>query len=403
MGNLSILFVNDEADDGLSPQNIQKIIPADWTSHTANTGQDALSSIPESNYDVIIAKSTLPDVNGANLLEQANELSPKSIRFLLVDREIDRAMIRKSWSYIHQYISWPCPPEALVSVLQDSLKLRSILQDDNLRSRMTAIGALPSPPELHTKIMAELDDDNSSAKKIAELISQDVSISARILATANSAFFGLKRRVDDVGQAINALGIDLVESLVFAAGVYEGFDASAVNGYSINSIHDRGVAVGAKARLLAHVFGMNNILSNDAMLAGTLHNVGKLVMLSYFRDEFQQAIDLSKKDSIPLYEAQQKIVGATDCAIGAYLLSLWGLHDSIIQAVAWHYTPSIATAPAMTPLTAVHLAYALDHDERKRVIKNQGTAIDLSYLSTLGLDKQLDGIRGVCTGAVATA
>jgi len=94
-------------------------------------------------------------------------------------------------------------------------------------------------------------------------------------------------------------------------------------------------------------------------------------------------------------------MGVNDAMLGASLLALWGLPDSIVEAVGLHYTPSLAPNPMLNALAATHLAYALDLDAGKFSAEERSQAVDAEYLAKLGLESQLSNLRNLCQCAVA--
>ena len=402
MSTQRILLVECQSAGNNDIEQIHKKLTEGWDSKIVFSGEEAISEVNESTYNIVICRMQLSDMSGADLLKKINSEHSETLRYMIIDKEVDRNTLHESWSVVHQFISSPFKPESVVSMVNDSMKLHNFLSNKELCDKIAAVSTLPSLPEIHNKLVDELKNENISIQKIANLVGQDIGITAKVLATANSAFFGLRSRVNSITQAINTLGIETVEGIVFAAGVFGQFDKTNLPGFSIGSIYNRGIAVGTKARMIAHAFGMNNMLTNDSLLSGTLHAVGQLVLLNSFQDEFCKALEMANKESIPFHEAQMQVMGVSDAAIGAYLLSLWGLRDTVVEAVAWHYNPSEAAAPIISPLTAVHLAYATDMDVCNNIKKNDKSAIDIRYLETLGIANQMDSIRSLCTSAMAT-
>jgi len=402
METLRILCVENKSEENKNIEQIHKQLTDGWESKIVFSGEEAFEEINKSPYNIILCRKQLSDMSGTELLKKVNSQHSDTLRFMMIDKDIDRNTLHESWSVVHQFVSSSNKPEAVVSMINDSMKLHTFLSNKELCARIAAVGTLPSLPEIHNKLVGELKNENTSIQKIAHLIGQDVGITAKVLATANSAFFGLRNRVENITQAINTLGIDTVEGIVFAAGVFGQFNNPNMPGFSLESIHNRGIAVGTKARMIAHAFGLNNILINDSLLAGTLHAIGQLVMLTSFKDEFCKALELANKESISFHEAQIKILGVSDAAIGAYLLSLWGLRDTVVEAVAWHYNPCEASTPTISPLTAVHLAFATDLDECNNIKKKDKSAVDIKYVDALGISNQLPSIRSLCTSSMTS-
>jgi len=217
----------------------------------------------------------------------------------------------------------------------------------------------------------------------------------------NSAFFGLQNYIESPAHAVNLLGLDAVQNIVLAAGVFDQFEDPKLPGFSLENIYKRSMAVGAGAKFLATTFGLMRRLTDEALMAGMLHDVGKLVMLSHFQGELQESVRLSESESMSLHQAQKEILGCNDAEIGAHLLSLWGLPDSILEAVALHYSPSISPSPIMNVLTSVHLAFALDYDLINKIRDPELSVVDMDYLDKLNMSNQLDSLRNISQGAMA--
>jgi HD-like signal output (HDOD) protein len=75
--------------------------------------------------------------------------------------------------------------------------------------------------------------------------------------------------------------------------------------------------------------------------------------------EFQQATQLATREGIPLHEAEIKVLGASHSEVGAYLLGLWGLPYSVVEAVAHHYQPQQVHHDEFDVLTALAMAHSL--------------------------------------------
>lgn len=102
----------------------------------------------------------------------------------------------------------------------------------------------------------------------------------------------------------------------------------------------------------------------------------------------------------PLPNVEHDILGATHAEVGAYLLGLWGLPNPIVEAVAFHHSPSRSFGEEFTPLTALHVANVLAH-ERSRT--NEGSTVeqlDLTYLAKLGLEERVPAWRDSCGAAL---
>jgi HD-like signal output (HDOD) protein len=89
-------------------------------------------------------------------------------------------------------------------------------------------------------------------------------------------------------------------------------------------------------------------------------------------------------------------LGCTHAEVGAYLLGIWGLPDTIVEAVAFHHKPSLSVAAGFSALTAVHVGNAIAHEIPEATGAMADTRLDLGYLDTLGLREQVPIWRKAC-------
>jgi HD-like signal output (HDOD) protein len=137
-------------------------------------------------------------------------------------------------------------------------------------------------------------------------------------------------------------------------------------------------------------------VADESLMAGLLHDSGKLVLASNVQDQYAQALTLARSKNVPELQAEQEIFGTTHAEVGGYLLGLWGLPDSIVGAVAFHHCPSKWLGQVFSPLTAVHVANVLEREHRDCGTGVDMPVIDYGYLSKLGLADRLPAWRDLC-------
>ena len=136
----------------------------------------------------------------------------------------------------------------------------------------------------------------------------------------------------------------------------------------------------------------------QSFTAGMLHDMGKLLMASNVPDEFKAALIKSREENILLCEAVNAVFGANHAELGACLLGIWGLPTPILEAVALHHYPIHLHGKEFCPVTAVHVANALDHELRKGPDQETRACatVDMSYLAELQLAERLESWRDLC-------
>jgi HD-like signal output (HDOD) protein len=392
---MRILFADDHPMNVADLRRLAKGLGQEWESEIAEGGTQALAALEKECFDVVVSELAMSDMNGVQLLKKVKELCPGSVRMVLSE-QADRELVLQVSKYAHQILAKPIEPIAFNKIVENSLGLRKILDNQEMHERLASVESLPSPPRIYNELVSELQSETSSMQNIADLVGQDVSITAKILQLVNSAYFGLPTHIESPQHAVSLLGLDTLQSLVLAVGVFDQFEDPKFPGFSIDSIYDHSMAVGANARNLANCLGLQKRQSEDSLMAGMLHDVGKLVLLKHFQPELKKALELASEKSIPLHEAEKEVLGVTHAEIGAHLLSLWGLQDSILEAVALHPSPKNAASPMVNALTAVHIAYALDQDSDSRTGDNDQSALDMQYLEELDISGQLKFFRRLC-------
>jgi putative nucleotidyltransferase with HDIG domain len=300
-------------------------------------------------------------------------------------------LIMQSVGYAHQYLAKPCDPDVLRSAISRSLALKNLLSNPRLHGLIADIKALPTPPALYDKLVAELQSEESSAKTVAEIIASDIAMTAKLLQVVNSAFFGMPTRVESALRAVNLLGLDTVRALVLTVGIFAQSETNPLGGISVDSIYSHSLAVGAAAKRLARALGLDARQSDDALMAGMMHDIGILISLTHLRKEMKGALDMSRTQSINYRQAEIEVMGVSHAELGAHLLSIWGLPDIIVEAVAFHHNPNDGVNKSIGVLTAVHLANAflpqLGNDQESPASLHDG------YVSRLGLEARLSELR----------
>jgi len=399
MGTRNLLFVDDQNDIREFINRISSSLGDEWEIEIAPDGARALEILNDRKVDVLVSELALTDMNAAELYKEVSRKYPGVIRFILT-ADTDRKLIMQTLGYVHQYLPKPCDVKAFFGVMQNSVRLREILSNEKLHARIASIKSLPSPPEIYNQLISELQSDNVSMQNIANLIKKDMGITAKLLQMINSAYFGLKNHIESPLQAVNMLGLDTVKNLVLTVGTFSQFKDPGVPGFSLETIYNYSVNVGACSRTYATILGLSRQGAEDSLMAGMLFDIGKLIMVTNFYGELKESSRLAYEKSIPLFEAEREVMGVNDAEIGAHLLSLWGLPDPILEAVALHYTPRFSPCQGKNVLTAVHLAYAADHDQRHNIVDNESSALDMEYLSTLNLQSKVQSLRSFAAATV---
>lgn len=388
----SILFVDDEPSvlDGL--RRMLYPMRHEWDMAFVTSGQGAMNLMAERPFEVIVSDIRMPGMDGAELLTKVRQKHPQLVRIVLSGHSAKETVLRLVGS-AHQYLSKPCDAETLKSTISRAVTLRDLLGNESLKQLISQMKSLPSLPSLYAEVIEEVRNPNGSIKKVGEIISKDVGMTAKVLQLVNSAFFGLSRHVSSPVQAAGLLGFETLQSLVLAVNVFSQFDRAKSHTFCIESFWRHSMETGTAAKQIAAAENASEQVAADALMAALLHDAGKLMLAQEAAEPYQEALALADSKGIPHWEAEQEILGATHAEAGAYLLGLWGLPDPIVEAVAYHHCPSHTMCNSLIPLTAVHVANALVHERTAGEDDGGVSRLDLDYLSQIGLVDRLPAWR----------
>jgi HD-like signal output (HDOD) protein/ActR/RegA family two-component response regulator len=350
----SILFVDDERAvlDGLRAR--LHALNSKWTMKFVESGALAITAMQEHPYDVIVTDMRMPMMSGATLLEHVGANWPQTIRVVLSGYS-ELEMTTSLVPLAHQYLSKPCQPRQLENVIERCLLLHDLLSRPQLRAVVGRIQKLPSLPAIYAAFQSILSNQSITNREVAALVTADAALAARVLQIVNSAFFRLARRISSVEQAVAYLGFTAIRNLAMSVEVFSKWPGGtcSVLDLGLLQLHAQGVAAAANA------LGAKTTFADDAMLAGLLHDIGYWVLAQECPEELGKAVALSISARIPLYAAEMEIIGASHAEIGAYLLGIWGLPHSVVEAVAHHHQPERVNHSEFDVLAAVVSAHAL--------------------------------------------
>jgi len=384
-----ILFVDDEPDLLESVRDAMHRHRHMWAVVLASGGEAALELLAEEQADVVIADMQMPGMDGATLLGRIRDTYPTTIRMVLSGYASPQHLTRAA-AVAHRFLGKPFDAAELARLIERSCALRELTLEAEAFRRTAAVTALPSRPGVHTQITAILADPGWEPDQIAVTIESDIAITAKVLQLANSAFFGIGRTVTSVREAVVYLGVETIKSLTLMAEAFGQLAPEHLDGFSIEEFQRHAMLV---ARVAGAILPPGRS-QQEAVTAGLLHDIGKLVLIADDPQQWNEVNDTAVERHIPFHEVEQEVQGVTHAATGAYLLSLWGLPDGVVEAVAHHHDPSEVPATVMDAVAAVHIANALVNDiEAGASGRAPSGGLDEAFLAKLGVSAQQTGWR----------
>jgi HD-like signal output (HDOD) protein/nitrogen-specific signal transduction histidine kinase len=218
-------------------------------------------------------------------------------------------------------------------------------------------GRVPSPPQLLLRLLQMVDDDQSTMGDLASLVRQDPGLSTRVLSIANSPALRRGSELISIENCLIALGTRMVRSIATCLSIQNLFERrSGVSEADLSGFWVHSLIVAELSRNLAVSAGLPQ--PEEAYLAGLLHDVGELILLSALGEPYAQLLaSTADEDALQAKESAQ--FGVHHGEIGTWLTDQWHLDSSFADGILFHHArpEEIATAAALPQI--VWLAHAL--------------------------------------------
>jgi HD-like signal output (HDOD) protein len=309
----------------------------EWQIHYAQDAQQALEIMQHAAVDIVVSETQLSGMPGSELLKQVQLHFPSTTR-LLFSAQAMRTPAQEVVQHAHQFIAKPCDGDELIAILQRVFHLRSLLNNPSIEEMISSLGTLPSLPSTYQQMITALQSDTASVKDIGRIVAQDIGMSTKILQMVNSAFFGLPQRIASPEHAVTMLGIEAVTNLALTAGVFSQLDTDLMEEFHLERLWHHSLVVSGLVQRLAQHAGIGQQQRQVPVLAGLLHDLGKLLLATRDTQEYRRIVQMAEHEGTPVHEVESEALWCSHATIGAYLMGLWGLPFAAVEAVALHHS-----------------------------------------------------------------
>jgi len=351
---MRLLLVDDEPMVLQGLQRTLRSMSREWQMEFACGGKQALERLAAASFDVIITDARMPEIDGPMLLREVQKLYPETIRIVLSGQSSRRALF-EFIGICHQYLSKPCDAADLKAKISNALRLRDVLGNPAVKSAISGMCCVPSVPALYQEITKELENPDPSLARVAEIISKDAGMTAKILQLTNSALLGIRFPVSDPLQAVSLLGLELIRALVITIHIFAPFEKLELAELDMGLLWKHQLVTAKLARSIAQAERAPKPIVDDSFTAGLLHSLGKLALASAMPAAYGEILREAKAGR-DLREVERERLHCTHSEVGAYLAGIWGLPNPIVEAIAWHHTPEASGSRGFSPLIAVYAA-----------------------------------------------
>ena len=254
-------------------------------------------------------------------------------------------------------------------------------QMERVRQSIFRIKTLSGMPQVVWQLMQVLSDENASVGALAKVIESDPALASKVLSLANSAYYGFSGAITTVERASVIIGLQEMQMLALGAGLADSFDIKKVPPeFDGEAFWVHCWAVSSLAHVLAAA--ARYPVPGEAMIAGLLHDVGKLVLATHLGELFNQVLE-KERQGMPFYQAEEEL-GVQHELAGFWLAQRWQLPEVYVEAIRQHHDPSpdgphreITALVCLADVTAKRLGFGLAQQAREVNLKDLLQAVNL--------------------------
>jgi len=241
------------------------------------------------------------------------------------------------------------PPPVLPAAPESQEESFDLLDLDALTATNPALGAMPG---VLARLAQAMESPSASPVEVADIISNDPGLAAKLLKLANSALYGFPQRIDTISRAVTVIGVQQLSALALGVSVMDMFKDIPKGVLDIRGFWRHCLACACGARALASALGLPN--TERIFVSGLLHDVGLLLFILHAPKRIGHVLELVRGHGESLTSAERRILGVDHGMAGGALLESWGLPSSLTQATRHHHDP--LASRDLRDVSIVHLA-----------------------------------------------
>jgi HD-like signal output (HDOD) protein/signal transduction histidine kinase len=254
----------------------------------------------------------------------------------------------------------------------------------DIRGRLST-ACLPAMPQILVQLMERCQADEIGMAELAELMAKDAAMTTKILRVANGSAYHRRTRSASLEQSLVMLGIDMVKTLVISESVFQIFgDLSQANAPDLRAFWKHSLLAAITARLIAQKIDYPHV--EEAYLAGLLHDIGRLALLSLAPREY--TVNFSAPDDDNLCAVEQRTLELTHAEAGAWLIGHWNLDSFLADSVLYHHEPMARLEKSHPLIRIVALAdFLARHAQDDPSVETAGSLCGLNAIDLAAINR----------------
>ena len=212
------------------------------------------------------------------------------------------------------------------------------MSQNDILQKVLESDELPTLPTVASKLISLTSREDTTLSDIADLVSQDISLSAKILKVSNSSFYSFPQQIGSIKQAISILGTNAVRSLVLSFSFLTIKAGKDKDTFDFEKFWERSLASAVASKLiLEKVAGAD---TEEVFISGLLQNIGELIFAQTFTDKYEEVLTAVNDNQHDLLAAEESVFGVNHCFIGYEVAKNWGFPDILLEPLLYHHNPA---------------------------------------------------------------
>ena len=197
---------------------------------------------------------------------------------------------------------------------------------------------LPTISTVAFEVIRLCSDKEVPIPKLVKIIAGDQSLTSQILKVANSSYFNYPRTIYSLDRAIIILGFNLLRDISVSLAVFSLFKGFKTKNYDLlRNIWRHSLYTGISCKVLAQNYEPES--KENLYIGGLLHDIGKLVLITTMGKDYDLLIEKAEQETISMVELESKFLGVNHSEVGAGLIELWNLPESLVSIAKFHHCP----------------------------------------------------------------
>lgn len=197
--------------------------------------------------------------------------------------------------------------------------------------------SLPTLPAVACKLISISSQEEIGMKEIANLVSKDASLSAKVLKIANSALYNFPVKISNIHQATSRIGLNAIRSMVLSFSFLSIKAKNYKDMFDYEKFWEKSLSNAVAAKLIMAEVGKSD--GEEVFIAGLLQDIGELIMANCFSQKYAQLLRETSSGEKDTIDIEEQIIGADHTSIGQEVAKMWGFPPELNIPILYHHSP----------------------------------------------------------------